>query len=114
MKFILTILLIAILSGITTYFLPWWSIAVVAFAVAIFMKQTPGKAFLAGFLGIAVLWCAWSLYRDIPNDHLLAGRLGKVFGLPNAGLFIAVASLIGGIVGGMAAWSGALITTRKK
>lgn len=109
MRLLLSIVLIAVLSSIAEYFLPWWSLAVVAFFVALLMHLSPGKAFLAGFLGIAVSWACWALWRDMPNDHLLAGRLGAVFGLPGATSFIIVTALAGGLVGGLAAWSGGLI-----
>ena len=112
MKLLASILIIAILSGIATYFLPWWLIAVIAFAVSLIMKLKPGKAFLAGFLGIALLWCGWSLWWDIPNQHILSSRLAMVLNLPNHYLFVAVASIVGGLVGGLAAWSGALISLR--
>jgi len=110
MRFITSILLIALLAAIAEYFLPWWSLAVVAFAVALVMKLKPGKAFLSGFVAIALLWAIWALCRDIPNDHLLADRLGMlILKTPNHVLFIVLTSVVGGLIGGLAAWSGALI-----
>ena len=110
MRFITSILLIALLSAFAEYFFPWWSLAVVAFAVAWIMKLKPGRAFLAGFLAIALLWAGWALYRDMPNDHLLANRLAVlILKVPNHMLFILLTSVVGGLVGGLAAWSGALI-----
>lgn len=113
MRLILSVVLIAALSSIAEYFLPWWSLAIVAFLIAMLLRLSPGKAFLAGFLGIAVSWASWALWRDIPNDHLLAGRLSGVFGLPGGTSFIIVTAVVGGLVGGLAAWSGGCIGERR-
>jgi len=109
MRLITSILFIAILSGIAAFFLPWWSLAVVAFLIAVLLKLSPGKAFVSGFLGIALLWGVWALYRDMPNQHILADRLAGVFGLQGHALFILVTAIVGGLVGGMASWSGSLM-----
>lgn len=114
MRLITSILLIAIFAAIAEYFLPWWSVAIVAFIVAIVMKLKPGQAFLAGFLAIAFLWIGVTLWWDIPNQHLLSGRLAQVFKLPNHVLFIIVVGIVGGLVGGMSAWSGALLGGQSK
>ena len=52
MKFIVAILLTAVLSFISGLFLPWWGIAIVALLVAVLVHQRAGKAFLAGLLGV--------------------------------------------------------------
>lgn len=109
MRFIIATVLILLLSAVAEYVFSWWSLAIVAFAIAFMMKLRPGKAFLAGFLGIAILWCCWTLALDMPNDHLLAGRLAGVFNLPGYWPFIIIVTLVGGITGGMASWSGALV-----
>lgn len=103
MKRLLTILLIALLAGIATWFLPWWMIAVVPFLVVVFLK-TP-RPFWIGFFGIALLWLVWILWKDIPNEHILSVRMAKVFSLPNYTLLIIVNVLIGGLIGGLAAYS---------
>ena len=107
MRLLLTILLIAIAAAVAEWFFPWWTAAVVAGAVVYVAKLSAGKAFGAGFCGIALLWLAFALYRDIPNHHILSIRMAQLFHLPGYSLFIAVTVFIGGIVGGIGAWSGA-------
>lgn len=109
MRFLLTILLIAAGAALAEYFLPWWSLAVVAFLVALLIVLRPGKAFLAGFLAIALLWAGWALFRDLPNHQILSARMARLFGLPHSALYLVVTALVGGLVGGLAAWSGALV-----
>ena len=110
MRFITSILLIALLAAVAEYFLPWWSLAAVAFAVALMMKLKPGQAFLSGFLGIALLWAGIAIWRDMANDHILADRLAVlILKVPNHWLFVVLTAVVGGLVGGFAAWSGALL-----
>lgn len=107
MKFILTILLTIVLGFIAGKFLPWWSIAVVAFLVPLFLPQALWKSFLSGFLGIFILWALIALWFDIRNDGLLASRVATLFSLDGSStLMILVTALLGGIVGGFAAMAG--------
>ena len=109
MRLIVTILSIAIIAWIAEYFFPWWIAALIAFIMTFSIELKPGRAFLAGFLGIMLLWLCVSLWKDIPNEHILSARMAVLFKLPNYGLFILVVALIGGIVGGLSGWSGALV-----
>jgi len=112
MRFISTILLTAILAAIVTWYLPWWLIAVVAFAIGLLLPQKSGRSFWSGFLGIFLMWMVFSLFKDIQNDHILSTRMAKLFGLPAYGLFLIVATAVGGLVGGLAAWAGAALRGR--
>ena len=102
-------LVILVLSFLCSYFLPWWIIAVVAFSAAFFMNKKPGISFLSGFAAVFVAWTILALLKSIPNDNILAERVAKLFQLPNWILLLLVTALIGALVGGMAALSGALV-----
>lgn len=105
-------LIILILSFISSYILPWWAAAAIAFFAALFVGKTSGKAFLSGFGAIFILWVILALMKSIPNDNVLASRVIQLFPLPNQWvLLLLITALIGGLVGGMAALSGVL--TRK-
>lgn len=112
MRFLYSILIVAALSAVAEYFLPWWSMAVVCFLVALFMKWSGGRSFLMGFCGAGMLWLTLALLRDVANEHILSARMASLFHLPNASLFIVVTVVIGGLVGGLAAWTGALLAPR--
>ena len=111
MRFLLSIILIALLSAGAEFLLPWWSCAVVCFLVAMFARQSGGRAFVMGFLGVGIFWLVAALMRDIPNDHILSTRMAALFKLPNYWLYILVTVFIGGLVGGMSAWVGAVLKT---
>ena len=109
MRFLLAVLLIVLLSAVAEYFLPWWSMAVVSFVVSLLMGYRGGKSFLMGFFGVALCWLTFAMVHDIPNEHILSTRMAKLFSLPNYGLFILVTVVVGGLVGGLAAWSATLL-----
>lgn len=109
MRLLASILLIALVSFIATSFLPWWMIAVVCFLVTFFFRLNSGKAFLAGFAGIFLLWLLVALFKDMANNHILSSRMAQLLSLPSPLLFLLISAVIGGIVGGLAAWSGAVV-----
>ena len=108
-RFLLSVILIAVLSAVAEQWLPWWTIAVVCFIVALVANQRPGKAFLMGFMGIAIFWLVDCTMHDIANEHILATRMAALFKLSNYALFIVVTVFVGGLVGGLSAWAGALL-----
>ncbi len=109
MRLLIAILVIAVVAGLATYIFPWWTAAIVAFVVAMAFRLNAGKAFCAGFFGVAFLWLAVALVKDNANEHILSGRMAELFQLPSYILYIVVASVIGGLVGGLAGWSGAAV-----
>jgi hypothetical protein len=103
-------LVILVLSFASSYFLPWWAAAVIAFLAALFIDTRAGKAFLSGFAALFVAWTVLALLKSIPNDNILAGRVVQLFPLPNNWIWVlVVTAVVGGIVGGLSALSGALI-----
>lgn len=115
MKFIISLLLIAFISFAACLYLPWWSIAIVAFLVIALMPQTPGKAFLCGFAAIALLWAILSFYKSSQNEHLLAHKVSVVIlKLDNPFLLIVVTALIGALVAGFGALTGSFVHQKKQ
>ena len=109
MRFLLALILIAILGFAAETFFPWWTIAIIAFLVTLLVGLRNGKAFLAGFLGIMLMWLIVAFMRDGANDHILSSRMAQLFKLPGSFLFLLVGSVIGGLVGGLAGWGGATV-----
>src|SRR5436190_13561845 len=97
MKFIIQILVIIILGYILELFMPWWSIALAAFSVGFSMKTKAN--FMAGFLGIALLWLLKSLLIDYTASAPLVDRVASIFTLSKTLLFF-VTAIMGGLVGG--------------
>lgn len=114
MRFLLATLLTALLSFLAGLYLPWWSIAIIAFLVAVFVQQTAGKSFLSGFLGIFLLWVVLAFGIDVKNEHILSQKIAGIFPLEGSSLLlILITAFIGALVGGFAAMSGATLLPAK-
>ena len=115
MRLLLSILLIAALGFLAGLFLPWWSIAIVAFAVALLIPQTIGSGFLSGFLGIFILWAIVAAWIDTSNDSILSHKIAQLLPLGGSSiLLILVTALVGGLVGGFAAMAGSSVRPVRK
>ncbi len=110
MKFLISILLIALLSVAACLYLPWWSIAIVAFIVAAIIPQKPFIAFLAGFIALFLLWGVLSWYISSNNSHLLAHKVSVlILKADNPTLLVLATALIGALVAGLGALSGSFV-----
>jgi hypothetical protein len=110
MRFLLSTLIIIFLSYLAGLFLPWWSIAIIAFIVALLIPHKPGLAFLSGFLGIFIMWALVALWLNIENESLLSAKVAQLMQLGESPfLLILVTAFIGALVGGFAAMSGSLL-----
>jgi len=111
MKFILTTLAIAAASAIVQLFLPWWSLAFVAFIIGYLSKLNGWAAFAAGLLGAGSVWFVYALWLNMGNESLLATKIGVMFGgLPPLAL-VMVAAVIAGLVGALASAGGRNLKT---
>ena len=114
MKFIVAILLTALLAFAGGIWLGWWIIAVAAFVIALLIHQRAGKAFLSGFLGVFILWGSLACWIDIRNEHVLSKKIAEVLPLGgNSLLLILVTALIGGLVAGFGAISGSYLRSSR-
>jgi hypothetical protein len=107
MRFILQLSVIIVAGFILELFLPWWSIAIAAFLGGVALKSKAN--FLAGFLGIALLWFIKALIIDLNNTSALAEKVANIFPLHSKPLLFLVMVILGGLVGGFAAMTGAFL-----
>lgn len=115
MKFITAIVLTALLSFIAALYFPWWSMAIAAFIVGLLIHQKAPKAYAAGFLAIQLLWSGLAWWKNIPNEGILAARIGELFKIgDNPFLLITLTGFVGALVAGFAAMSGSFLRSEKK
>ena len=115
MRFLLAVLLIALLSFVAGLFLPWWSIALIALIVAALIPQSISRSFLAGFTAIFLLWFLLSFWIDIKNDSILSHKIAQLFPLGGSSfLLMLITALVGALVGGFAAMCGASLRPAKR
>ena len=114
MKFIVSVFLIALLSFAACLYLPWWSIAIVAFLVTAFIHQPPSSAFFTGFTAVFLLWTIMSFVISYNNDDILAHKVSQlILRMDNPPLLILLTGLIGGIIAGLAALAGSFVARRR-
>jgi hypothetical protein len=104
MKFFIQLIITAIAAFTLELFLPWWSIAIAAFITGYLLKSRMN--FLAGFLGVGLLWCIKAWLLEATASATLTDRVAAIFkvGMP---VLLLITCIIGGLVGGFAAMSGA-------
>lgn len=104
MKLIVAIILTALLAVVGGLYLPWWSIAFAAFISILLIPMKSWKAFLAGFIGVFVVWVVLAWMVDIKNEHVLSVKIAHIFPLGGSSFaIILVTAFTGAVVGGMAA-----------
>ena len=114
MRFIVSLALIALLSFAACIYFPWWSIAIIAFVVAVLIPQNAGTSFLTGFIALFLLWGILSFWMSSSNDDILAHRISLlIFKIDSPYLLMIVTALIGGLVAGIAALSGSYLRRKK-
>ena len=111
MKFLTQFIAIALVAFVLELFMPWWCIAIAAFAGGYALKSKAN--FLAGILAIALLWLIKAFITDAAASAPLTERVAAIFSL-NKPLLMLVTALIGGLVGGFAAMSGAALKKEKR
>jgi hypothetical protein len=109
MKFIVVVLLTALLGYAAPLYFSWWSFAVTSFIIALLVHQKTWLAFVATFLGLFLLWGIMAIIIDTGNNHLLSQKIAVLLPLHGSSfLLILITALIGGLVSGFAGLSGSL------
>jgi hypothetical protein len=107
LKYVLSILVTAVVAFVAGLYLPWWGIAIAAFLVSAAIPQKPAFSFLSGFLGVFLLWEVLAWWIDSKNNGILSQKISAIMGLGNSSvLLIVITSLVGALVAGFAALAG--------
>ncbi|MEE9373337.1 MAG: hypothetical protein V3V00_09820 [Saprospiraceae bacterium] len=105
MKILGYVLLLAILTFCTGYFLPqWWLVAFIGFVVALVFRQGMMRSAVITLLVVGLVWFGTAYKIDIANESILSTRVGDLFG----GLGSTTVALISGFIGGVVAMFGAM------
>ena len=109
MKFLIQLILIAVLAYLGQLLGPWWIVFIAAGLVTALLKSKGGAAFFAGFLGVALLWFLQALAIDMANESILSAKVAQLFSLNSSMLIILVTALVGGICGGFGSLTGSML-----
>jgi hypothetical protein len=114
MKFLIHVVAVLLISWLLQSFLPWWTMAIGAFVVGLLFQESGFRSFLAGLLGVGLLWFAMAYFIDASTDSILSTRVAGIFPTKTVGILMVVTSFIGGLVGGLASMTGGIISNRPK
>jgi hypothetical protein len=107
LKYVLSIVVTALVAFVSGLYLPWWGIAIAAFLVSAAIPQKPTFSFLSGFLGVFLLWEVLAWWIDNKNNGILSQKVAALLGLGNSSvLLIVITSIVGALVAGFAALAG--------
>lgn len=110
MKFFISVLLTALLAFAAGLYLPWWSLALAAFSIALCIPQRAGISFLSGFSGVFLMWGIVAWLRDHANEQILSQKIANLFGLNGSSfLLILIVAITGGLVAGFSALAAAYL-----
>lgn len=109
---VLTILL-AYTAFLYSTVIPWWGFAIGAFLVGAVVPQRAWLSWLCGFSGLFICWGILVWYMDKSNAGLFSAKMAQVLPFKGSSVMLVLTTgLIGAIIGGFAALTGAFI--RKK
>lgn len=115
MRILVSILVTAILTFACGFYLPWWSIALAPFIVALLIDQKPLHAILTGFSGVLLLWIVLIFLINWANHGILSSKVSLLLGLgASPVVLIVINCVVGSLVGAMGALTGSLLRRVKR
>jgi hypothetical protein len=107
-------IIILIVSAIAQYFLPWWIIAPISFAIGAWRTTSGKDAYLAAAGAIMTLWIAYAAYLNITSGGIMLEKIGGLFSeslkflknMPLTVTFFTIMAIIGSQVAGLSAMAG--------
>ncbi len=106
MKLILRIVCIGVLTYFVSPFVSWWLCMVVAFMVSFVSPSSGLNSFIAGFLGVGLVWMGHSAKLDLANNSAFSVKVGEIMSVSDSYYLILAAGVIGGLASGFASITG--------
>lgn len=110
MRFLIVLILTALLSYFAILIMPWWTPMPIAFLLIIWMPMNKWKSALATGLGAAICFMLTATIKDFNNEQILSTKIANLFHLPSPILLILIFGIIGFITAGLGGWTGASFT----
>lgn len=110
MKLILRIFIIGLLTYFLSPYSVWWTGMAVAFIVTFVSPSSSLNAFVAGFLGIGLVWMGFAFVLDTANAAVFSSKVAAIMSpFDSSTKLIMLTGAVGGLSGGFAALSGTLL-----
>ncbi|MEM9897096.1 MAG: hypothetical protein AAF789_12070 [Bacteroidota bacterium] len=117
MKLIFRLLVIGAVTYFLLPYLPWWTVMIVCFLVCSASPSSGLNAFVAGFLGVGLVWLGQSLLLDATNQGQFSSKIALLVGLGDPVYLMFLSGLVGAIAGGFSSLAGTYfrqLFTKKK
>ena len=108
MKSLISILLIAVLTLLFGYLLPWWSLVIPCVLYGFLYGQKAGRSFRNAFIGVALCWMITALTVHLTSGSELPFLVAGLFPGGSVVVIYLLTGLTGGLTGGFAALTGYL------
>jgi hypothetical protein len=99
-------LIILLVSFFLQLFAPWWIVVLISFVTCALWAKTGKTAIWHPFLAILLLWFGMALFKSIPNDHLLANRVGEMLMVKSWLPILFLTGILGGFVAAISGFCG--------
>ncbi|WP_436517044.1 hypothetical protein [Ekhidna sp. To15] len=106
MKLIVRLIIIGALTYFLSPFATWWFGMIVAFVVCYASPSSGLNAFVAGFLGVGLVWMGHAWNIDVQNESAFSNTVAEIMQIGDPILLVFATGLIGGLAGGFASLSG--------
>ena len=106
MKFIIRLILIAVLAYFLPFYFPWWINLLIGLVVGLAIPGNGWNLFNAGFLGGGLVWLAYAIKLDYDTQSIMTNKILVLVGLSDPLMLLLGAGLIGGLSAGFGALAG--------
>ena len=106
MKLIVRLIVIGALTYFLSPYATWWLGMVIAFIVCYTSPSSGLNAFVAGFLGVGLVWMGHAWNIDVQNESAFSNIVADIMQVGDPILLVFATGLIGGLAGGFASLSG--------
>ncbi len=109
MRFIIGLVLVAVLAYFAPIVLPWWGIAPLAAIVGFATGAKWWQSLLFGLLSTGLVWGIYTMGINNANEGILSSKIAEILNLSGGGTLVMITAFIGALLGGLGALSGGLL-----
>lgn len=106
MKLIIRLIIIGALTYFITPLSFWWMGMIVSFLVCYISPSSGLNAFVAGFLGVGLVWMGQAWIMDVKNESAFTSTIAEIMQFSEPIYLVFLSGLVGGLSGGFSATSG--------
>lgn len=109
MRLIVQLLINALIAYGLGGLVPYWVIMILIGGLAVGWKGPAINAFIAGALGVGLVWLLVPLITWSATDSELPDLIARIMGMENGALLVGITALLGFLIGGSSALTGNLL-----